>query len=361
MRKSVLVAAACLGLASVAQPGAAWAADDGDAVAAFARRTDVKPFDPRWAPSDPGCSVPEMVATGGAPFPTAKDVLAVRWTGYANFELAYKGHVLMLDAYINRGSIFAPLGFKADEVQTVDAILIGHGHSDHMSDAASIAKRTGAIVVGAPVTVEKLIEQKLPREQIRTATGTDGAVLRFGPFTVRPALGLHGSPPSDVTAAFREALEKTTRPLTEEEAAQQSKIRARGTSDPRVSTEGTIAYHITLDNGFTIMYRDSGGRVTDHEKKLMKDRGGKVDLGLIAVSSAYLNDLTIAQALEHLKAYRPSVYMPGHHDAAFNGLWRATSPLFQAANDKYPGIATVAPSYREPVCFQTSKNLAAKS
>ena len=46
-------------------------------------------------------------------------------------------------------------------------------------------------------------------------------------------------------------------------------------------TEGTIAYLITLDDGFRIMYRDSAGVVTDFEKAAMA-RVGRVDLAITA-------------------------------------------------------------------------------
>src|ERR1051326_7204237 len=110
--------------------------------------------------SDPGCENPVLVSTGGA-FPRDPNTLVVRWTGFSNYEIAYKGDVLLLDAYFDRGSIFPPLGFKAADIKRVNVILIGHGHVDHMSDAASVGIRTGALVVGAPVTREKLLTQSI--------------------------------------------------------------------------------------------------------------------------------------------------------------------------------------------------------
>ena len=142
--------------------------------------------------------------------------------------------------------------------------------------------------------------------------------------------------------------------------AEERPIRARGVSDPRVITEGTIAYLITLDDGFRIMYRDSGGRVTDAEKAAMARAGG-VDLALVAVAGDYLSTLTTRQALEHIRTYRPTVYMPAHHDGSFTGgraMSRATEPVFQAVKDDNPDIVTVSRSYREPVCFNTEFNLA---
>src|SRR5258706_3504028 len=121
-------------------------------------------------PADPACHAATLVSTGGA-FPRNPRTLAVRWTGYANFELVYGGQILLLDAYFDRGSMFPPLGFKAADVKRADVILLGHGHVDHMSDAASVGIRTGAVVVGAPVTTEKLLTQSIAPGQVRTVTG----------------------------------------------------------------------------------------------------------------------------------------------------------------------------------------------
>src|ERR1700693_4259941 len=65
--------------------------------------------------ADPGCETPTLVSTGGV-FPKKPRPRAIRWTGFSNFELAYKGQILLLDAYFDRGGIFPPLGFKAADV-----------------------------------------------------------------------------------------------------------------------------------------------------------------------------------------------------------------------------------------------------
>lgn len=303
---------------------------------------------------DPACNTATLVSTGGQ-FPRNPHTLAVRWTGFSNFELVYGSQVILLDAYFDRGGTYPPLGFKASDIKKADVILIGHGHFDHMSDAASVGARTGAIVVGAPLTTEKLMTQSIDTKQIRTVTGRGGEVLQFHGFKVEPILARHGEPPRDVTTAFDNALKSVAMQLTPEQAAEQAAIRTRGTSDPRVVTEGTIAYLITLDDGFRIMYRDSGGKVTDYEKAAMQ-RIGKVDLAIVAIAADYLNTLTVAQALEHMRTYNPDFYIPAHHDAAYNGLWRATEPVFQALKDENPKLVTISKGYREPVCFDTERN-----
>lgn len=305
--------------------------------------------------SDPGCEAATLVSTGGA-FPKQPSTLAIRWTGYSNFELAFNGKIVLLDAYFDRGSMFPSLGFKAADVKRADLILLGHGHVDHMSDAASVGAQTGALVVGAPVTTEKLLTQKIAAKQVRTVTGKGGELLQFPGFTVEPILGRHGEPPKDVSEAFQNALKPFAKGASPEQAKERAEIRNRGTNDSRVIAEGTIAFLITLDNGFRIFYRDSGGVVTDYERAVMK-RIGRVDVGLIAVSAAFLHSLTSQRAVEHICAYQPDVYIPSHHDAENDGLWRATEPLFRAVKEVNPNLVTVSRGYREPVCFDTENNL----
>src|SRR5262249_23393001 len=205
------------------------------------------------APRDPGCESATLVSTGGQ-FPRDPGTLAIRWTGYANFELAFNGQVVLLDAYFDRGSFFPSLGFAAADVRRADLILIGHGHVDHMSDAASVGARTGAPVVGAPVTAEKLLTQPIDPGQVRAVTGRGGEGGRAsGGSRAEPIWGRQGEPPESVVKAFQQALREVTKPPTPEQQAELAAIRQRGTSDPRVVTEGTIAFLITLDNGFRIL------------------------------------------------------------------------------------------------------------
>jgi L-ascorbate metabolism protein UlaG (beta-lactamase superfamily) len=325
-----------------------------------AERSDAVEADPGFAaaPRDLACSIAKLVSTGGPP-PHNPYTLVVRWTGFSNFELTYRDKIILLDAFIDRGSNYPPLGFAAADVKHADLIIIGHGHFDHMADAASIAVRTGALVVGAPVTTEKLQSQAVPAAQIRTVTGKHGEVLQFDGFTVEPILARHAQPDPTITEVMENALNAIAPKPSPAQEAETRAIRARGTSDPRVIREGTLAYIITLDNGFRIAFRDSGGHPTDYERSAMTRIGG-VDLALVALSAEFLPSLTAQRAMEHMTLYKPDVFMPAHHDAAFSGhapLWRATEPVFQALKDANPNVVTVSRGYREPVCFNTEVNM----
>jgi L-ascorbate metabolism protein UlaG (beta-lactamase superfamily) len=309
-------------------------------------------------PRDAACFSDRLTSTGG-PAPQNPHTLAVRWAGFSNFELAYEGKIILLDAYFDRGRDYPPLGFAAADVKKADAIIIGHGHYDHMSDAASVGIRTGAPLIGAALTTEVLQSEQVPAPQIRTVTGKGGELLKFDGFTVQPILALHGQPDKHGTQVLQGAYNSLLPKPDAEAQAEEKAIAARGTFDPRVVTEGTIAYLITLDDGFRIVYRDSGGHVTDYEKAAMEKLGG-VDLALVALSADILNVPTEQQALEHVRVYKPDVFMPAHHDGALLGhmpLWRATEPVFQALKDADPGLVTVSRGYREPVCFNTEINI----
>ena len=65
------------------------------------------------------------------------------WYGHAAFGLETGGYKLLVDPYLadNPASTV-----KGDETQA-DFILISHGHGDHVGEAVSIARRTGALLI----------------------------------------------------------------------------------------------------------------------------------------------------------------------------------------------------------------------
>jgi L-ascorbate metabolism protein UlaG (beta-lactamase superfamily) len=71
--------------------------------------------------------------------------LQITWLGHSAFRLRTPGgkEVLFDPWYTGNPSFVEPARPKA-----ADLILISHGHSDHIADAAAMAKATGATVVG---------------------------------------------------------------------------------------------------------------------------------------------------------------------------------------------------------------------
>jgi L-ascorbate metabolism protein UlaG (beta-lactamase superfamily) len=65
------------------------------------------------------------------------------WHGHATLSLDIEGHKVVVDPFFsdNPASVASP-----DKVEA-DFILVSHGHGDHIGDAVSIGKRTGALAI----------------------------------------------------------------------------------------------------------------------------------------------------------------------------------------------------------------------
>jgi L-ascorbate metabolism protein UlaG (beta-lactamase superfamily) len=71
--------------------------------------------------------------------------LAITWLGHSSFVLQTPGgKTVLLDPWYTGNPSF-PANAKPAKA---DVILVSHGHSDHITDAAAMAKATGATVVG---------------------------------------------------------------------------------------------------------------------------------------------------------------------------------------------------------------------
>jgi L-ascorbate metabolism protein UlaG (beta-lactamase superfamily) len=86
--------------------------------------------------------------------------MKVTFYGHACFAVQIKNRTLLFDPYITPNELA-----KSIDVNKVSAdyILISHGHSDHLADAVSIAKRTGALIVAPYEVSEWLAKQGAPK------------------------------------------------------------------------------------------------------------------------------------------------------------------------------------------------------
>lgn len=67
----------------------------------------------------------------------------MQWLGHATWLIESDGRRLLIDPFLN-DSPTSPV--KAEDVDA-DVILVSHGHFDHVSDVASIARRNGSQVI----------------------------------------------------------------------------------------------------------------------------------------------------------------------------------------------------------------------
>jgi L-ascorbate metabolism protein UlaG (beta-lactamase superfamily) len=67
----------------------------------------------------------------------------IRFLGHACFQLEHEGTTVLIDPFLTGNPKAAAQAADVD----ADAILLTHGHGDHLGDTVDIARRTGAPVV----------------------------------------------------------------------------------------------------------------------------------------------------------------------------------------------------------------------
>jgi L-ascorbate metabolism protein UlaG (beta-lactamase superfamily) len=273
----------------------------------------------------------------------------IRWLGNANFEFAHKGKVYLFDAYFDRPPRSHDLGFKAADVKKADAIFVSHAHFDHISDIGPVARQTGAPVIGAPLSIEVARKLGVPEAQLVVAKG--GETMHFGDATVEIALAQHSTIQPGLTDIYQALYANDSGPYTEEEKEQLAAVRARGTFDPKVITEGTLAYGLVFPSGFKAVLIGSAGPITPGVRALAA-KLGPVDVAIVAYQVHAVADVQIGYTWPFIELFKPKLYLPAHHDSnppAWIDL--GLEPLFDRIRAKMPGTAFLAPLYRSPICI----------
>jgi L-ascorbate metabolism protein UlaG (beta-lactamase superfamily) len=78
--------------------------------------------------------------------------MEIRFLGHAAFELTHDGATVLIDPFLTGN----PKAAATAEEVAADAILLTHGHGDHLGDTVAIAGRTGAHIVAIVEIAEEL-------------------------------------------------------------------------------------------------------------------------------------------------------------------------------------------------------------
>jgi len=132
--------------------------------------------------------------------------LTARFFGVSTVLLSDGRSAVMADGFFSRPGLLPgltqPLKPNQDaiawalargRVGTVEAVLVPHSHFDHALDSASVARKTGAVVVGSLSTCRIVRAEEFPQDRTRLIAG--GEQFQFGSFRVRAFLARHTPKP----------------------------------------------------------------------------------------------------------------------------------------------------------------------
>jgi len=111
--------------------------------------------------------------------------IKITWFGHSTIGLEVGENKILVDPYFTDNPIAT---VKAEDI-SAEYILVTHGHFDHVGDAASIAKRTGAMIISNFEIAEWMEKQGVQKTHGQHIGG--GHNYPFGYLKLTPAL--HGS------------------------------------------------------------------------------------------------------------------------------------------------------------------------
>jgi L-ascorbate metabolism protein UlaG (beta-lactamase superfamily) len=218
----------------------------------------------------------------------------VKWLGHAGFQITSSaGKVILIDPWIG-GNPSACCGI--DDLQKADLVLVTHDHFDHCGDAAPIAIKTGATLVGMPETVGRLqADCGVPASQIVFGMG-----MNIGGSYVQDGITV------TMTQAFHSSM-----------------------------TAAPAGYIVKLEDGFTIYHAGDTGIFAS-----MKTLGElyPLDLALLPIGSVFTMDPAQAALAVQLLGAKKCIPM---HYQTFPILVQEPTPFVEAVKKSAPGVEVI--------------------
>jgi L-ascorbate metabolism protein UlaG (beta-lactamase superfamily) len=141
---------------------------------------------------------PELVVSDSKSSRVSQSHLRVTYLGTNGYQIKTGRHALLIDPYFSRVRMSAMIfnaSVRSDSrliknlAPKPDAILVTHGHVDHLLDAPVIMQMTGARLVASHTAVELAEAAGAPPRRSHAVTA--GNICKIGPWNIRVLAATH--------------------------------------------------------------------------------------------------------------------------------------------------------------------------
>lgn len=117
--------------------------------------------------------------------------MKLSWYGTASLVLESDGYKIAVDPFLTipLKESYCRRRLHAIKYRAVDAVLVTHGHFDHILDIPRLYKNSDKEIYATSTPCKTLYRRGVPRENLHPIK--PGATLQLGPFTVRVYQGRH--------------------------------------------------------------------------------------------------------------------------------------------------------------------------
>lgn len=221
------------------------------------------------------------------PAAQAKNKVEILWLGHASVKLtSIEGKVIVIDPFLKNNPKTPEQYKNLSALGKVDLILVTHGHGDHVSDAAELAKLTGAKIVGNAELVRQMAAAGVVDKEQIIAMNKSGTIQPVG-----DKIKIHM-----VRAEHSSSLNM-------------SQLTGGKEKEQYVSAGEPVGYVVEFENGFKIYHSGDTGVFGDME---LIGKLYKPDVAMICIGGIFTMDgEQAAYAMKELM--KPRNVIPIHY------------------------------------------------